>query len=71
MYWSEYKTKNEKYATNEYRYFIESKFVGVNRLIVFVYSIQNDNSKRYEAKTYCLTKDVINLLILIQYNTKK
>ena len=71
MCWSEYKTKREKYATNEYKYFIESKFVGVNRLIVLVYSIQNDNSKRYKAKTYCLKKDAVSLLILIQNNTKK
>ena len=32
-YWNEYKTKNEnKTTTNEYRYFLESNFVGVNRL---------------------------------------
>ena len=35
VYWNEYKTKSEnKKTTNEYRYFLESKFVGVNRLFV-------------------------------------
>ena len=30
--WNEYKTKNDSInATNEYRYFLESNFVGVNR----------------------------------------
>ena len=32
VYWNEYKTKKEnKNITNEYRYFPESNFVGVNR----------------------------------------
>ena len=33
VYWREYKTKSEnKNATNEYRYFLESNFVGDNRV---------------------------------------
>ena len=33
VYWNEYKTKIEnKNTTNDYRYFLESVFVGVNRL---------------------------------------
>ena len=37
MHWSEYKTKSEiKKATNEYRYFLESNFVRVNRLFELV-----------------------------------
>ena len=37
MYWNEYKTKNEnKNATNDYRYFLESNSVGVNMLFVLV-----------------------------------
>ena len=33
IYWNEYKTKSEnKNTTNEYRYFLESNFVIVNRL---------------------------------------
>ena len=31
VYWNDYKTKSEnKDATNEYRYFLESNFAGVN-----------------------------------------
>ena len=38
VYWNEYKTKSEnKNTTNEYRYFLKSNFVGVNRLFVLVY----------------------------------
>ena len=33
VYWNDYKTKSEnKNTTNEYRFFLESNFVGVNRL---------------------------------------
>ena len=36
VYWNEYKTKNEnKNMKNEYRYFLESNFVGINRFFVF------------------------------------
>ena len=46
MYWNEYKTKSEnKTTTNECRYFIESNFVGVNRLLVLVYSNQDNDAK--------------------------
>ena len=38
VYWNEYKTKSEiKNMTIEFRYFLESNFVGVNRLFVSVY----------------------------------
>ena len=41
MYWNKYKTKSEKRnTTNEYRYFLESNFVGVNRLFCLVYQIK-------------------------------
>ena len=37
--WNEHKIKTEnKNTTNQYRYFLESNFVGVNRLFVLVYS---------------------------------
>ena len=37
VYWNEYKTKSEnKNATNEYRYFLEANFIGVNKLFVSV-----------------------------------
>ena len=36
VYWNEYKTKSEnKNTANEYRYFLKSDFVGVNRLLFF------------------------------------
>ena len=36
IFWNEYKTKSEKEnLTNKYRYFLESNFVGVNRLFCF------------------------------------
>ena len=37
VYWNKYKRKTEtKTTTNEYRYFLKSNFVGVNRLFVLV-----------------------------------
>ena len=45
---NEYKTKGEiKNTTNEYRYFIESNFVGVNRLLVLIYPNQDGSVKRF------------------------
>ena len=35
--WNEYKTRENKNAANEYRYFLKSNFAGVNRLFVLVY----------------------------------
>ena len=38
LYWNQYKTKREnKNITNEYKYFLESNFVGVSGLLVLVY----------------------------------
>ena len=50
IYWNEYETKTER-ATNEYWYFLESKFVGG-----LLYSNQDVNSKRYISQKYCITK---------------
>ena len=41
------KSKNKKTA-NEYRYFLKSNFVGVNRLLVLIYSNDDDNAKRFK-----------------------
>ena len=61
VYWNEYKTKSDnKNMTNEYRYFIKSNFVGVNRLFVLIYSNQDNNSKRFKTKRYYLLKGIIN-----------
>ena len=49
---------------NEYRYFLESNFVGINRFFVLVYSDQDENSKSYKAKMYYLWKVFIK-----NYNT--
>ena len=38
--------------TNEYKYFLKSNFVGVNRLFVIVYSNQDANSKRFKTQRY-------------------
>ena len=65
VYWNEYKTKNEnKNMKNEYRYFLDSNFVGINRFFVLVYSDQDENSKSYKAKMYYLWKVFIK-----NYNT--
>ena len=43
VYWNKYKTKSEnKNTTNEFGCFLESNFVGVNRLLVLVYPDQNN-----------------------------
>ena len=60
-YWNEYKTKNaNKNTTNEYRYFFKSDFVGVNRLLILVYSDNENASKRYSAFKYSLLKSIID-----------
>ena len=60
VYWNEFKTKSEnKNTTSKYIFFLESKFVGVNRLFVIIYSNQDDNIKRYKAKSYYLLRGVI------------
>ena len=59
-YWNEYNAKNEnKNTTNEYRYFLESDFVGVNRLFVLVYTNEANNAKRFNARKYYLGKGII------------
>ena len=60
MYWNEYKTKSEnENTTNEYRYFLESNFAGVDRLFVLVYLNEDIDLKRYKAKRYYLPKGMI------------
>ena len=46
-------------VTIKIRQFFESKVVGVNKLFAFLYSDQENNSKRYEAKQQYLPKRVI------------
>ena len=60
VYWNEYKTKSEnKNTTNEFRFFLEYNFVGINRLFVLVYLNQDSDAKRFKARRYYLSKDII------------
>ena len=60
IYWNKYKTKSEnKNKTNEFRYFLESNFVWINRLLVLIYSVHDGNAKRFKAKRYYLPKGII------------
>ena len=60
VYWKKYKTKSEsKNKTNEFRYFLESNCVGVNRLFDLVYPHRNNDSKRFETRKYYLPKGII------------
>ena len=43
-----------------YIYFLESKFLGVNRLFVLVYSNLDANSKRFKTQRYYLPKGIID-----------
>ena len=53
VYWNEYKTKNKnKNTTNNCRRFLESNFVEVIRLFVFIYPNQNNSAKRFNFKKY-------------------
>ena len=57
VYWNKYKTKSEnKNTTNEYRYFLESNFVG---LFVVVYLNRNNDVKRCKTRKYYLPKGII------------
>ena len=58
--WNEYKTKSEiKNRATGYRYFLESNFVGVNRLLVLLYTIETNNAKIFNAQKYYLPKCII------------
>ena len=45
--------------TKKYRHFLESNFVGVNRLFILIYSNEDEKAKRYKAKRYYLPKGII------------
>ena len=67
IYLNEYKTKSEnKNTTYEYRYFLESNFIRVNRLIVLVYLNTENDVKRFKTRNYYLLKGIMknyNLII--------
>ena len=61
IHWNEYKTKSDnENTTNESRRFLESNFIGVNRLFVLVYTNRDADSKRFNAKRYYLPKGIIS-----------
>ena len=60
VYWSEYKAKTDNESTaNQYRHFLELNFAGVKRLFVLVYTNQDANAKRFNARKYYLPKGII------------
>ena len=64
------KQAENKNTTNEFRYFLETNFVGINRLFVLVYPNRNDNVKRFNARKHYLPKGVIKSYNVIM-NGKK
>ena len=51
VYWNEHKTKRDnKNATNEFKYFLEWNFFGANRLFALAYTNHGDNAKRFNGQ---------------------
>ena len=68
VYWNECKTKVIIKTTNEFRFFLESNFIGVNRLFTLVYTNRDVASKRFIAKRYYLPKGITdnsNVIMII------
>ena len=60
VYWNEYKTKSDnRYKTYEFKCFLESNFVAVNRLFVLAYTNEDAASKIFKTKIYYLPKGII------------
>ena len=60
VYLNKHKIKfDNKNTINEFRYFLESNVVGVNRLFVLVYTNHGDNSKRFNARKHYLPDGII------------
>ena len=64
------KKKENKNTTNECKYFLESNFVGVNRLFVLVCSNVDDNAKRYNLRGGIIHKKVL-LRIITSLSTER
>ena len=57
VYWNEYKAESAtKTTTNEFRYFLESNFVGINKLFVLYYLNRDNDVKRFKTRIYYLPK---------------
>ena len=66
VYWNEYKRKREnKNTTNEWRYFLESNYVGVKRLSVLAYLNRNIDVKQLEDIIY--QKTIKNYIAMINW----
>ena len=60
VYWNKYETKSEnKNMRNKFRYFVESNFLGVNRLFVLVYLNWNNDIKRSNTFRCYIPKGII------------
>ena len=56
------KKSENKNATNRYRYFLQSHFLGVNQLFVLVYLNQSNDIKRYNTLRYCIPIKKYNII---------
>ena len=56
------KQKVGKNTANKYRYFLESNFVGVDRLFILVYANWNLNVERYKARSCYLPKALLRII---------
>ena len=71
VYWYEHKTKIKmKNTTNEYRYFLESNFVGVNRLFFFWF-IEIKMTMLKGIKPKDITSQKVSLRILISSSMER
>ena len=70
MYLNDYKTKSEdKNTTDEYKYFLQSNFVGVNRSFILVNLNWDNDLKGYKAFRHYLPKFTIkNCNVIINEN---
>ena len=59
------KKSKTKTATNEFRYFLESNLVGLNRLFVLLYLNRDNDAKWFKIRRYYLPKGIIK-----NYNVK-
>ena len=70
IYWNEYKTKrSNKNTTNEFRYFLDSNLVRVDRLFVLVYWNRNSHVKQFKTRRYYLPKIIIKNYYVIMEKT--
>ena len=71
VHWKEYKTNSEnKNTTNEYRYFLVSNFVGVNRLFILAYSDQDTSLKRFKNRRYYLSEGIKKNYRILHYTNE-